>query len=101
MQQGVKNYITPAGIERLRGELHRLRRVERPEVVATVSWAAGNGDRSENGDYIYGKGRLRQIDDRIRTLLQPREIDHDGAEEGYAVVITLDRAENIRGESIR
>ena len=74
MQQGVKNYITPAGIERLRAELHRLRRVERPEVVATVSWAAGNGDRSENGDYIYGKRRLRQIDGRIRHLIKRLEI---------------------------
>jgi transcription elongation factor GreB len=74
LQQGVKNYITPAGIERLRAELHRLRRVERPEVVATVSWAAGNGDRSENGDYIYGKRRLRQIDGRIRHLIKRLEI---------------------------
>tara|TARA_R110000868_G_scaffold43192_1_gene145726 strand:+ start:2062 stop:2550 length:489 start_codon:yes stop_codon:yes gene_type:complete len=69
-----KNYITPAGIAALRAELHRLRRVERPEVVATVSWAAGNGDRSENGDYIYGKKRLRQIDGRIRRLLKRLEI---------------------------
>ena len=74
MQQGVKNYITPASIERLRAELHRLCRVERPEVVATVSWAAGNGDRSENGDYIYGKRRLRQIDGRIRHLIKRLEI---------------------------
>ena len=69
MQQSVKNYITPAGIERLRAELHRLRRVERPEVVATVSWAAGNGDRSENGDYIYGKRRLR-YSNSMRTVCQ-------------------------------
>lgn len=69
-----KNYITPTGIEALRAELHQLRRVERPEVVATVSWAAGNGDRSENGDYIYGKKRLRQIDGRIRRLLKRLEI---------------------------
>lgn len=69
-----KNYITPTGIEALRAELHHLRRVERPEVVATVSWAAGNGDRSENGDYIYGKKRLRQIDGRIRRLLKRLEI---------------------------
>ncbi|CAN0578100.1 unnamed protein product, partial [Laminaria digitata] len=66
--------ITPTGIEALRAELHQLRRVERPEVVATVSWAAGNGDRSENGDYIYGKKRLRQIDGRIRRLLKRLEI---------------------------
>ena len=58
----------------MRAELDQLRRVERPEVVATVSWAAGNGDRSENGDYIYGKKRLRQIDGRIRRLLKRLEI---------------------------
>ena len=69
-----KNYITPTGIAAMRAELHQLRRVERPEVVATVSWAAGNGDRSENGDYIYGKKRLRQIDGRIRRLLKRLEI---------------------------
>ena len=73
MQQR-KNYITHAGIERLRAELLRLRRVERPEVVEIVSWAAGNGDRSENGDYIYGKKRLREIDGRIRHLLKRLEI---------------------------
>ena len=69
-----KNYITPTGIAAMRAELDQLRRVERPEVVATVSWAAGNGDRSENGDYIYGKKRLRQIDGRIRRLLKRLEI---------------------------
>src|SRR4051812_32727109 len=62
------NYITPAGFARLRDELAQLWRVERPPVVATVAWAAGNGDRSENGDYIYGKQKLRQIDRRIRYL---------------------------------
>lgn len=74
MQQDKKNYITPAGIAALRAELHRLRRVERPEVVEIVSWAAGNGDRSENGDYIYGKKRLREIDSRIRHLMKRLEI---------------------------
>lgn len=74
MPDAPKNYITPTGIEALRTELHQLRRIERPEVVATVSWAAGNGDRSENGDYIYGKKRLRQIDGRIRRLLKRLEI---------------------------
>jgi transcription elongation factor GreB len=64
----VKNYITPAGLQRLRDELNQLARVERPRVVETVSWAAGNGDRSENGDYLYGKKRLREIDRRIRHL---------------------------------
>jgi transcription elongation factor GreB len=74
MSDTPKNYITPTGIEAMRAELNHLRRVERPEVVATVSWAAGNGDRSENGDYIYGKKRLRQIDGRMRHLLKRLEI---------------------------
>jgi transcription elongation factor GreB len=65
---GVKNYMTPQGHRRMQEELRRLLRVERPEVVETVAWAAGNGDRSENGDYIYGKRRLREIDRRIRFL---------------------------------
>jgi transcription elongation factor GreB len=65
---GTKNYMTPAGHARMQTELARLVRVERPEVVNVVSWAAGNGDRSENGDYIYGKKRLREIDRRIRFL---------------------------------
>jgi transcription elongation factor GreB len=65
---GSKNYVTPAGYARLKGELAQLLNVERPEVVRTVSWAASNGDRSENGDYIYGKKRLREIDRRIRFL---------------------------------
>jgi transcription elongation factor GreB len=63
-----KNYITPAGYRRLQEELAQLWKVERPSVVATVAWAAGNGDRSENGDYIYGKRRLREIDRRMRYL---------------------------------
>jgi transcription elongation factor GreB len=70
---GTKNYITPAGAERLRLEVRQLLDVERPEVVRTVSWAASNGDRSENGDYIYGKRRLREIDRRIRFLTQRLE----------------------------
>ncbi len=65
---GTKNYITPAGYQRLRDELEHLWKVERPALVQTVSWAASNGDRSENGDYIYGKKRLREIDRRIRFL---------------------------------
>ena len=68
MTDEVKNYITPAGYRRLQDELARLWKVERPPVVTTVAWAAGNGDRSENGDYIYGKKRLREIDRRIRYL---------------------------------
>jgi transcription elongation factor GreB len=65
---GFKNYITPAGYKRLNGELARLWEVERPKLVETIAWAASNGDRSENGDYIYGKRRLREIDRRIRFL---------------------------------
>ena len=63
-----KNYITPGGFRRLQEELAHLWKVERPPVVTTVAWAAGNGDRSENGDYIYGKKRLREIDRRVRYL---------------------------------
>ncbi len=70
LPKGLPNYITPAGLQRLRDELKELRGVERPKIVEVVSWAAGNGDRSENGDYIYGKKRLREIDRRIRFLLK-------------------------------
>lgn len=63
-----KNYITPKGFARLQDELNQLSRVERPEVTKTVAWAASNGDRSENADYIYGKKRLREIDKRTRFL---------------------------------
>jgi len=72
--RGAKNYISPAGHQRLRSELHALLRVERPKVVEIVSWAAGNGDRSENGDYLYGKKRLREIDGRVRFLVKRLEI---------------------------
>jgi transcription elongation factor GreB len=64
----VKNYITPQGYARLKTELVRLLDVERPELVKVVAWAASNGDRSENGDYLYGKKRLREIDHRIHFL---------------------------------
>jgi len=70
---GTKNYITPAGYRRLHEELTHLLNTERPEVVQTVSWAASNGDRSENGDYIYGKKRLREIDRRLRFLTKRLE----------------------------
>ncbi len=65
---GTKNYMTADGYRRMKSVLMQLLDVERPEVVRTVSWAASNGDRSENGDYIYGKKRLREIDRRIRFL---------------------------------
>jgi transcription elongation factor GreB len=71
---GTKNYITPAGYRRLREELMGLLDVERPKVVETVSWAAKNGDRSENGDYLYGKKRLREIDRRIRFLTRRLDV---------------------------
>jgi len=63
-----KNYVTPAGLAALQAEFRKLLYEERPKVVEIVSWAAGNGDRSENGDYIYGKKRLREIDHRVRYL---------------------------------
>jgi transcription elongation factor GreB len=65
---GFTNYITPAGHKRLNDELSRLWKVDRPKLVDTIAWAASNGDRSENGDYIYGKRKLREIDRRIRFL---------------------------------
>jgi transcription elongation factor GreB len=117
---GTKNYMTPWGHARMQAELSHLLRKERPEVVNVVSWAAGNGDRSENGDYIYGKKRLREIDRRIRFLtkrlenaevVDPRDrestdkvyfgatvtvIDESGEEATYSLV-GLDEAEPGRG----
>ena len=83
---GSKNYITPAGYERMRSELLHLIDNERPEVVKLVSWAASNGDRSENGDYIYGKRRLREIDRRIRFLTKRLDL---------AEVVDSSRQENV------
>ena len=68
LAQGTRNYITPGGYARIKEELDHLLRTERPHVVEVVHWAASNGDRSENGDYLYGKKRLREIDRRIRFL---------------------------------
>jgi transcription elongation factor GreB len=118
---GAKNYITPAGWARLRAELMALLDVERPKVVETVSWAAKNGDRSENGDYLYGKKRLREIDRRIRFLTKRLDIAevadpslHHGSEQiffgatvtyadaaGAERTITIkgiDEADNLAGE---
>jgi transcription elongation factor GreB len=67
-------YMTPAGAARMRAELHQLMKIERPKIVEIVHWAAGNGDRSENGDYLYGKKRLREIDKRARFLGKRLEI---------------------------
>ena len=71
---GARNYMTPGGFARLSGELEHLVKKARPDLVATVAWAAGNGDRSENGDYIYGKKRLREIDRRIRYLIKRLDV---------------------------
>lgn len=73
LPSGVKNYITPGGYNKLKAELEALWKVERPALVKTITWAASNGDRSENGDYIYGKKRLREIDRRVRFLRQRLE----------------------------
>jgi len=109
---GTHNYVTPAGFTRLKAELDALVDVERPALVATVAWAAGNGDRSENGDYIYGKKRLREIDRRIRFLvdrLDRAEVvdpmvrrDDDDADRVFfgATVTVRDRAGKQRTVSI-
>lgn len=70
MSAGAPNYITPAGYSALRAEYDNLLGVERPAIVEVVSWAAGNGDRSENGDYLYGRKRMREIDRRLKWLAQ-------------------------------
>ena len=117
---GFKNYITPAGAGRLKDELKQLLYTARPEMVRTVSWAASNGDRSENGDYIYGKRRLREIDRRIRFLQKRLDIaeivdpslqptgerivfgatvtvsDEDGNERAYTIV-GIDETEVAKG----
>ena len=74
LPQGTKNYVTPQGYARLRAELMSLLDDERPKIVEVVSWAAKNGDRSENGDYLYGKKRLREIDRRIRFLTRRLDV---------------------------
>ena len=118
---GAKNYITPAGYARLRSELMTLLDDERPKVVEIVSWAAKNGDRSENGDYLYGKKRLREIDRRIRFLTKRLDIaevadpalhhgndqiffgatvtyaDEEGAERTVTIK-GIDEADNLAGE---
>jgi transcription elongation factor GreB len=101
---GTKNYITPEGLHRLQEEFDRLQKFERPQTVEMVSWAAGNGDRSENGDYIYGKHRLREIDRRLRLLRKRMEIaevvdparqkDHDRIYFGATVVYRNSRNED-------
>jgi transcription elongation factor GreB len=118
---GARNYMTPAGYQRLRTELMTLLDVERPKVVEVVSWAASNGDRSENGDYLYGKKRLREIDRRIRFLTKRLDIAevadpsaHHGSdqvffgatvtyadargEERTVTIKGIDEADSLRGE---
>lgn len=73
MSTDTPNYITPTGWQALKDELYNLVNKERPEIVQIVNWAAGNGDRSENGDYLYGKRRMREIDRRIRFLTKRLE----------------------------
>jgi transcription elongation factor GreB len=118
---GTRNYMTPLGYRRLREELMALLDVERPKMVETVSWAAKNGDRSENGDYLYGKKRLREIDRRIRFLTRRLDIAevadpslHHGSdqvffgatvtyatgrgEERTITIKGIDEADNLHGE---
>jgi transcription elongation factor GreB len=121
LPSGGKNYLTPAGYQRLRDELLALIDDERPRIVDVVSWAAKNGDRSENGDYLYGKKRLREIDRRIRFLTRRLEIAevadpavHHGSDQiffgatvTYATsqgdertitIMGIDEADNLAGE---
>jgi transcription elongation factor GreB len=105
---GARNYMTPGGFARLSAELDALVKKERPALVSTVAWAAGNGDRSENGDYIYGKKRLREIDRRIRFLIKrldaaevvdpaaPRD-DDAAAQVFFGATVTV---RNARGEEL-
>ncbi len=103
-----KNYITRNGYEALKDELHHLVTKERPSITATITWAAGNGDRSENGDYIYGKRRLREIDKRIYILTKKLEhaeiVDyskHIGSDKVYfGVTVTILR-NNITEQTVK
>lgn len=102
LPQGAKNYMTRRGYEALRRELDELVRVERPRLVETVAWAASNGDRSENGDYIYGKKRLREIDRRIRFLIkriETAEVVDPANQQGidqvfFGATVTIEDAED-------
>jgi transcription elongation factor GreB len=97
-----KNYISPAGYARLKAELKALVEVERPEVTRVVSWAAKNGDRSENGDYLYGKKRLREIDRRVRFLIKRLEaaevVDSAGRDSDQVFFGSTVRIKNKEGE---
>ena len=118
---GSRNYMTPQGYATLRAELFSLLDEERPKIVEIVHWAASNGDRSENGDYIYGKKRLREIDRRIRFLTQRLEIAevvdpavHHGSEQVFfgatvvyeegdatqrrVTILGIDEADSLQGQ---
>jgi transcription elongation factor GreB len=118
---GARNYMTPAGYARLKAELFSLIDDERPKVVEIVHWAASNGDRSENGDYLYGKKRLREIDRRVRFLTQRLELAevvepsfHHGSDQVYfgatvtyadpqgtertVTILGIDEADSLKGE---
>ena len=99
-----KNYITPEGMKKLKDEYHQLIHIDRPKIVETVAWAASNGDRSENADYIYGKRRLREIDSRLRFLsgridkaeiVDPKTLHGDRVVFGCTVTFTNDEEEQI------
>lgn len=99
-----KNYITPTGLDRLKSEYHQLLNVDRPRLVETVAWAASNGDRSENADYIYGKRRLREIDSRLRFLggrleaavvVDPKELSGDKVIFGATVTLETEEGETL------
>ena len=104
LPSGTRNYITPAGYARLRAELLELIDNERPRVVEVVHWAASNGDRSENGDYLYGKKRLREIDRRIRFLTKRLEIaevadpaiHHGNDQVFFGATVTYEEADGTR-----
>lgn len=100
---GSKNYMTPSGFKKLKDEFSKLMNEERPELTKTIAWAAGNGDRSENADYIYGKRRLREIDRRIRFLtkrienaevIDPGQLNLDEVRFGATVTIQDAEEEN-------
>lgn len=102
MPTDTPNYITPSGFEALKSEYHELVHNERPKLVETVAWAASNGDRSENADYIYGKRRLREIDRRLRYLqkkmdaaqvVDPKTIDSEKVVFGAKVTIEDENGE--------
>ena len=121
LPKGTKNYLTPQGYAALREELAHLMNDERPAMVKIVSWAASNGDRSENGDYLYGKKRLREIDRRMRFLTKRLElaeivdpaaqtkrdqvffgatvlyVNQDG-EEHHVTIVGVDEAEPLQGK---